>query len=74
MMSKSDKFTVFDDALKTANTALDVGSINRTDYTTLQRCYGAMSNDEKSIFDLAMKSPIIEDGSGIFNSNGTRIG
>lgn len=74
MMKSYKPFTVFDDASKTAHITLDTGSISRADYTTLQRCYGAMSEAEKSVFDRAMKMPIVEDGSGIFNSNGTRIG
>lgn len=67
-------FTAFDDALQTATSAISAGEISRTDYNTLRRCYNAMEDGDKQTFDRAMGKPIIEDGDGIFNEHGFRIG
>lgn len=75
LFGKSDEpFTAFDDALVTAKAAIDASEISRTDYNTLRRCYGAMSDESKRVFSRAMEKPIVEDGDGIFNENGRRIG
>lgn len=73
--NKSDEsFTAFEDAEKTAFAAINAGSISRTDFNILRRCYNGMSDAGKQLSDLAMSKPIVEDGDGIFDENGYRIG
>ncbi len=64
----------FDDAIVDAVQATIDREITRTKYNLLRRCRNAMNPSSKALFDEAMRQPVIEDGDGIFNENGYRIG